>query len=93
MLIRFEELLVGDEIIIPSNSNLKYLKVVKLVSDKSIKCSYHKSDKDNPTFISTGARWQKPNTCVDDINKHNRIFYLLQESGYRDMWVVKRELW
>ena len=90
MLIRFEELLVGDEIIIPSNSNLKYLKVVKLVSDNSIKCTYYKSTLKDDGHLKYGL-WGKINTCSNDINKHNELFYLKDEDGYRDIWVVKRE--
>lgn len=93
MLIDFKDIQVGDEIIVPSNSNLKYLKVLKL-GIKSHKCSIHSGpDKIIPQTYPDGStsNWFKKNTCVSDISLHNHTFYLNDEHGYKDFWLVKRE--
>jgi len=87
MLIKFEDIRIGDELIIPSNSNLKYLKVLKL-GKKSHACSFQKG-----VFEQLGTQYfyQKEQTCEPDVNKHNATFYLKDEGGYKDIWLVKRE--
>lgn len=86
MLISFQDIKIGDEIIIPSNSNLKYLKVVRL-GKKSHACSLQRGvDRDG--ILSSS--WNE-NTCQSDISKHNNTFYLKDDSDYRDIWLVRRE--
>ena len=77
MLIKWEDLEVGDEIIIPSNSNLKYLKVTRL-GVKSHACSFQKGVEETKTVIWGGGSYNvnKPQTCEPDISKHNATFYL-----------------
>ena len=86
MLIKWEDLRVGDEVIIPSNSNLKYLKVLRL-GKKSHACSLQRGVGRDGLPSSS---WQE-NTCQSDITKHNDTFYLKDDGGYRDIWLVKRE--
>ena len=86
MLIKWEDLLEGDEVIIPSNSNLKYLKIIRL-GKKSHRCSLQRNIDRNGQVTNA---WHE-NTCQSDISKHNDIFYLKDESNYRDIWLVKRE--
>lgn len=92
MLISFQDIQIGDEIIIPSNSNLKYLKVEKL-GKKSHRCTFHKGNKEikHPWSSNPDAIWMKEDHCVPDVSKHNAIYYLKDEHGYRDFWLVRRE--
>ncbi len=96
MLIKWEDLKVGDEVLIPSNSNLKYLKVERL-GDNSHRCSFQKDviDKIPCSYTHNGQIKHydilKPLTCEPDISKHNAIFYLKNEGGYKDIWLIKRE--
>lgn len=96
MLIKWEDLKIGDEIIIPSNSNLKYLKIVKL-GTKSHKTTFQKDVKEKLSFsytynnVVTSYDVNKPFTCQEDITKHDSVFYLKNEGNYRDIWLVKRE--
>lgn len=98
MLIDWKDIKEGDELIIPSNSNLKYLKVIKL-GKKSHKCTYQKHVTKQMTHFYTDVNgtqrsWtiNKPLSCEEDISKHNDTFYLKDEGGYRDIWLVKREV-
>ena len=92
MLIKFEDIKVGDEVIIPSNSNLKYLKVLKL-GTKSHTCSFQKDITESTTAIWSGGSYvvKKPLMCETDTSLHNAKFYLQNEGGYRDIWLVRRE--
>ena len=86
MLIDFKDIRVGDEIIIPSNSNIKYLKVIsKTKSGQSLKCSIGEG------ITGKGAYGRGRYYCETDVSKHNAIFYLRDDNGYRDIWLVKRE--
>ena len=67
MLISFQDIKIGDEIIIPSNSKLKYLKVVRL-GKKSHACSLQRGVDIDGTLSS----WNE-NTCQSDISKHNEL--------------------
>ena len=91
-LIKVNELEIGDEIIISSYSNLKYLKVVKLPKLKTsrwgdyytnVKCSLSKKSMKNGNF-----EW---NVLIfeQDVTKHNSIVY--QNLNNRDILLVKRE--
>lgn len=89
MLIKFQDLKKGDEIIIPSNSKLKYLKVLgKTASGKSFRCSAFRGDRPSlwGNFIQKDVY-----ICEPDSSKHNATFYLKDDSGYTDIWLVKRE--
>ena len=86
MLIRLEDIRVGDEIIIARHSGLKYLKVLRL----PIKSGSH-------TFKCSVGDWADLNNssgfggtlCQADISKHTNIIY--QNLYWRDIWLVKRE--
>ena len=91
-LIKISELEIGDEIIISSYSNLKYLKVVKLPKLKTgswkdyytnVKCSLSKKRMKNGNF-----EWNV-SIFETDVNKHNSIIY--QNLNNRDILLVKRE--
>ena len=90
MLIKFQELRVGDEVLITSNSKLKYLKLLKkTASGKSFKCSTFRGDESstwNPNYIKKDVY-----ICEPDSSKHNATFYLKDDRGYSDIWLVKRE--
>ena len=92
MLIKWQDIKKGDELIIPSNSNLKYLKVTKL-GEKSHACSFQKNVTEDITNTWSGGTYitKKPLTCESDTTKHNATFYLKYEEGYRDIWLVRRE--
>ena len=91
-LIKVGELEIGDEIIISSYSNLKYLKVIKLPKLKTnswrdyytnAKCSLSKKRMKNGNF-----EW---NVFIfeTDVTKHNSIIY--QDLNNRHILLVKRE--
>ena len=89
MLIKFKNVQIGDEIIIPSNSNLKYLKVLSKTSKGNFKCSAFKGDKPsswNPKHILSNIFIFNSN-----VKEHNTTFYLKDDNGYMDIWLVKRE--
>ena len=96
MQIKFEDLEKGDEIIIPSNSNLKYLKLVSKTKSGNWKCSISMKSKEcdySYTWrgnVHTYKRTKKFH-LESDINKHDRFYYLDNKDDYIDMWLVKRE--
>ena len=92
-LIKVSELEVGDEIIISSYSNLKYLKVVKLPKLKTsrwgdyytnVKCSIKQEH-----HISKWGKQTNVNFFKTDTSKHNSIIY--QDLNNRHILLVKRE--
>ena len=92
-LIKVSELEVGDEIIISSYSNLKYLKVVKLPKLKTgswrdyytnVKCSIKQEH-----HISKWGKQTNVNFFETDTSKHNSIIY--QNLNNRHILLVKRE--
>ena len=92
-LIKVSELEIGDEIIISSYSNLKYLKVMKLPMLKSsnwgdyyssVKCST-KQDR----HISKWGKQTNVNIFETDVTKHDSIIY--QDLNNRHILLVKRE--
>ena len=92
-LIKVSELEVGDEIIISSYSNLKYLKVIKLPKLKTnrwgdyytnVKCSI-KQD----YYVTRWGRQRSINIFEQDVTKHNSTVY--QNLNNRDIFLVKRE--
>ena len=92
-LIKVSELEVGDEIIISSYSNLKYLKVIKLPKLKTnswgdyytnVKCSIKQEH-----HISKWGKQTNVNFFETDTSKHNSIIY--QDLNNRHILLVKRE--
>ena len=92
-LIKVSELEVGDEIIISSYSNLKYLKVVKLPKLKTnnwgdyytnVKCSIKQKH-----CVSKWGKNININIFKQDVAQHNSIIY--QNLNNRDILLVKRE--
>ena len=92
-LIKVNELEIGDEIIISSYSNLKYLKVVKLPKLKTsrwgdyytnVKCSIKQEH-----HISKWGKQTNVNFFETDTSKHNSIIY--QDLNNRHILLVKRE--
>ena len=92
-LIKISELEIGDEIIISSYSNLKYLKVLKLPKLKinswgdyytNVKCSIKREH-----HISKWGKQINVNFFETDISKHNSFIY--QNLNNRDILLVKRE--
>ena len=92
-LIKISELEIGDEIIISSYSNLKYLKVVKLPKLKTnrwgdyytnVKCSIKQEH-----HISKWGKQTNVNFFETDTSKHNSIIY--QDLNNRHILLVKRE--
>ena len=99
-LVKVEELLEGDEIIISSNSNLKYMKVLKTPTISKTKKSWKTG---LPLYIagrcsirqdSIKSPYHKDYFYKDyifeqDITKHNHKISIDLE--YRDIFLVKRE--
>jgi hypothetical protein len=85
-LIQFNEIEVGDEIIISAHSELKYLKVLRLpkkVGSTTFKVSLRRDQRGNGTWT-----W-KSRIFEQDVTKHNDAMY--QYLGGRDIFLVKRE--
>ena len=92
-LIKVSELEIGDEIIISSYSNLKYLKVIKLPKLKTnnwgdyytnVKCSIKQEH-----HISKWGKNIHINIFEQDVTQHNSVIY--QNLNNRDILLVKRE--
>lgn len=92
-LIKISELEIGDEIIISSYSNLKYLKVLKLPKLKTgswrdyytnVKCSIKQKH-----CVSKWGKNININIFEQDVAQHNSIIY--QNLNNRDILLVKRE--
>ena len=92
-LIKVSELEVGDEIIISSYSNLKYLKVVKLPKLKTsrwgdyytnVKCSTRRE-----IFKSFHGKNVYITKFEQDVTKHNSFIY--KNLNNRHILLVKRE--
>lgn len=92
-LIKVSELELGDEIIISSYSNLKYLKVIKLPKVKTnswgsyytnVKCSIKQEH-----HLSKWGKKMNINIFEQDVTKHNSIVY--QNLNNRHILLVKRE--
>lgn len=83
MRIRYKDLEVGDEVIIPSNSDLKYLKLLSK-NTRSFTCSICVG---NPH--PNGLAFRK-DFLEEDISKHDAKYYLQDTGDYVDIWLVKR---
>ena len=92
-LIKISELEIGDEIIISSYSNLKYLKVVKLPKLKTSRWGdYYTNVKCSIKQEHRVSKWGKNiniNIFEQDVAQHNSIIY--QDLNNRDILLVKRE--
>lgn len=92
-LIKVDELEIGDEIIISSYSNLKYLKVMKLPKLKTSNWgSYYSNVKCSIKQYRHISKWGKQtsiNIFETDVTEHNSIVY--QDLNNRDILLVKRE--
>lgn len=89
MLIKFSDVQIGDEIVIPSNPKLKYLKVLSKTAKGSYKCSTYRGDQIsffNPNHINKDVF-----ICNSNVEEHNSTFYLREDNNYTDLWLVKRE--
>ena len=93
-LIEVSELEIGDEIIISSYSNLKYLKVLKLPKLKTsswrdyytnVKCSIKQEH-----HVSKRGKQININIFEQDVTQHNSVIY--QDLNNRDILLVKREI-
>jgi hypothetical protein len=85
-LIQFNEVEVGDEIIISAHSDLKYLKVLTVprkVGSTTFKVSLKRDQRGNGNWS-----WLV-NSFEQDVEKHNNIMY--QNLAGRDIFLVKRE--
>ena len=92
-LIKVGELEIGDEIIISSYSNLKYLKVLKLPKLKTnkwgdyytnVKCSIKQEH-----YLNRWGKQRNTNFFETDISKHNSTIY--KDLNNRHILLVKRE--
>lgn len=92
-LIKVGELEIGDEIIISSYSNLKYLKVLKLPKLKTsrwgdyytnVKCSIKQEHR-----VSRLGKNININIFEQDVTQHNSIIY--QDLNNKHILLVKRE--
>ena len=92
-LINVSELEIGDEIIISSYSNLKYLKVVKLPKLKTSRWGdYYTNVKCSIKQKHCVSKWGKNiniNIFEQDVTQHNSVIY--QDLNNRDILLVKRE--
>jgi hypothetical protein len=85
-LIKLDEIQVGDEIIISANSDLKYLKVLRIPTNKQstrFKVSLRRDTG------GTGPYNWKIRRFEQDITKHNDVMH--QCLYGRDIFLVKRE--
>lgn len=85
-LIKFNEVMVGDELIISAHSQLKYLKVLRLPVKKDgtrFKVSLRRDQRGKDKWS-----WLY-NVFEKDVLKHNNIMY--QDLYGRDVFLVKRE--
>ena len=92
-LIKVSELEVGDEIIISSYSDLRYLKVLKLPKLKTnnwgdyytnVKCSIKQEHR-----VSKLDKNININIFEQDVTQHNSVIY--QNLNNRDILLVKKE--
>ncbi len=92
-LIKVDELEIGDEIIISSYSNLKYLKVVKLPKLKTSRWGdYYTNVKCSIKQKHCVSKWGKNiniNIFEQDVTQHNSVIY--QDLNNKDILLVKRE--
>ena len=92
-LIKISELELGDEIIISSYSDLRYLKVLKLPKLKTnkwgdyytnVKCSIKQEH-----YLNRWGKQRNINIFEQDVTKHNSFIY--KNLNNRHILLVKRE--
>ena len=92
-LIKVSELELGDEIIISSYSDLRYLKVLKLPKLKTnkwgdyytnVKCSIKQEH-----YLNRWGKQRNINIFEQDVTKHNSTIY--KDLNNRHILLVKRE--
>ena len=85
MLIKKQDLRIGDEVIVPSNSNLKYFKILSIPKNNG------NNFKVSCKIVDTTPRGQKITykTFPDNIEEQIHSCY---QNLDRDIWLVKREL-
>lgn len=94
MLITIDQLELGDEIIVPSNSNLKYVKVLKQPQLRS-KPRMWESSPDGYKSVKVSIYNKNINgtysiyTCNANVDEHNDTMYL--DLNYVQIWLVKRD--
>jgi hypothetical protein len=104
MKIKVESLKIGDEVLIPSNSNLKYLKVLKEPQlqksldwrgntyYKSIRCSVGGIRHTKTRTRYNGELVNYTNTDYElDTNVNNHTLKINVDLNHKDIWLVKRE--
>jgi hypothetical protein len=82
------EIQVGDEIIISANSELKYLKILRLPIKKNSSVFKVSLRRDVMSFPNSNYTWKK-RIFEQDVTKHNDVMY--QDLYSRDIFLVKRE--
>ena len=81
-----DEIEIGDELIISANSQLKYLKILRLPTKKdgtTFKVSLRRDVRKNVNYT------RKHRIFEQDITQHNDVMY--QDLCSRDVFSVKRE--
>lgn len=84
-LIQFNELQVGDEVIISRHSQLTYLKIIRLptkINGTIFKVSLEREHRTSVRFNWTITKFQQ------DVSKHNDVMYKCLYG--RDVFLVKR---
>ena len=85
-LIQVSEIELGDEIIISSNSGLKYLKIVQIprkAESCRFKCSIKQMQRTSGNYHWTVNQFEQ------DATQHNHVLH--QDLYGRDIFLVKRE--
>jgi hypothetical protein len=102
MLVTVDQLQVGDEIIVPSNSNLKYVKVLAEPKEKGVgyrgkmmyktlRCSIYGKPTSHTSKSYNGRVYttkQSNYEYCDDVSKHNLKINL--NLNYTQIYLVKR---
>lgn len=90
MIVKFNELKVGDEVIVPLNSKMIFGKVLRFTKKSAvISTKIHEVRK-----TITNNYGYKPRTWIErtyecaPVSEHNSTKYV---NHYRDFWVVRRE--
>lgn len=91
MLIDFKDIQVGDLLVVPTNSNLRLIRVEKL-GINSHRCSFQKNLKQIPSPWGSTHTYSKKDYFQPDTSKHNAVFYLKEDRGYSDILLLKRDV-
>lgn len=97
-IIKIEELEIGDEILVPSNCQFKYYRILqkprinpKTGKWSAVKCSF-KAEKIT-TVIYPNTRWQRNKTVTKYFctSEDHNIKISIGGFHHKHMWLVKRE--